>query len=152
LLNQQVRQAPRPHDMASSTQKLRKAFRNLGIVILLLPFIIGCVGFFLGIQSLPLVLLTILLGALGSFLLVRKAMKNFKHFQSQNSIPIQSVHPTNTNEWQPTPSGLAHPTPLHQEILHANSPKTPTRSTTNRGVTVHHSSENAESEGVRPQR
>jgi hypothetical protein len=152
LLIQQVRQLPRPHDLDSSTQRLRKAFRNLGIIILLLPLIIGCAVFFLGIQSLPLGFLTLLLGTLGSVSLLRKAMNNFTHFQSSNSIPIQSIHPTCTNESQPTQSELTHETPLHQEILHANSPMTSTRSTTNRGVTFQHLSENAKSTAVRPQR
>jgi hypothetical protein len=152
VLIQQVRQVPHPHDLGSSTERLRRAFRNLGIVILLLPFIIGCAGFFLGIQSLPLVFLTILLGTLGSVSLLRKAMNNFTHFQSQNLIPIQSVHPIGGNESQLIQSELALETPLHQEILHANSPTTSTSSTTNRGVTCQNLSENAESKAVRPQR
>ncbi len=67
---------------------LKRSFRNLGFLLILVPVAIGLSGILIGLKLILIGLISILIGILGSVFLVRKATGAFKQFQQQNAIPV----------------------------------------------------------------
>jgi hypothetical protein len=77
-----------PNNSNKDLSFLRRSFRNLGFLLILVPVAIGLSGILIGLKLLHIALISILIGILGSVILVRKATGSFKQFQQQNAIPV----------------------------------------------------------------
>jgi hypothetical protein len=67
---------------------LKRSFRDLGFLLILVPVVIGLSGILIGLNLLLIAVISILTGILGSVILIRKATRSFKQFQYQNAIPV----------------------------------------------------------------
>jgi hypothetical protein len=77
---------------------LKRSFRNLGSLLILIPIAIGLSGILIGLKLIHIAIFTILISILGGVIVFRKATASFHQFQQQNTIPViqAMLQPTGT--------------------------------------------------------
>jgi hypothetical protein len=121
LINHIPKQVYSHQSSEKNVQYLRGSYRNLGLTLILSPFLMGLSGILSSLGLSPFAWITFLLGLIGAIGLLRKATNSFKKFQVCHTIPIRT-----TGQIPPTTPPLKTPaipitTPLPLETISTTS-------------------------------